>query len=128
MTASATAFWTTAFVLAYIVAPVSLIWGWARWIKEPKSWSFPSLISFVAFVIASASSALGLVTIIVGMWGVFEERYDGFYRVVDFGTIISLLGNFVAIGGIWRRSPLRWHALASAAASLGFWAVAFTWP
>jgi hypothetical protein len=128
MSASATTFWATAFVLAYIVAPISLIWGWARWARRPKSWSIPSLISFAAFIAASASAALGLLTIIVGISGVFERHYDVFYRVVDLGMLISTIGILAAIGGIWRRNALQWHALASAVATLGFWAVAFTWP
>jgi len=128
MSASATTFWTTAFFLGYIVAPASLIWGWARWIRQPKSWSFSSLISLVAFVVASSSAALGLVTILIGVLGAFEQHLSAFYRVVDLGMLISLIGIIVAIGGIWRKNPLRWHALSSAVATLGFWAVAFTWP
>ena len=128
MSTSNELFWITAFVLAYFVAPVSLVWGWARWTNRPRSWSYAWVTSFVAFLIASLSAILGIGTVVVGMSGAFEKHYDIFYRVVDFGIVLSLTGGLVAFGGIWRRNSLRWHALIAAAAMLGFWTVAFTWP
>jgi hypothetical protein len=120
--------WAVAFTFGYIIAPVSLIWGWVRWFNQPKPRAFSSATSLVAFILASASAAFGLLTVLYGMSGAFEEHYEVFYRVVGVGAVISLLAILVAVGGLWRKSPLRWLALASALGTLGFWADASTWP
>jgi hypothetical protein len=42
-------------------------------------------------------------------------------RIFRAGVLVSLAGVGFGIGGVWRASPLRWHAPTSALATLVFW-------
>ena len=120
--------WISAFVLAYFVGPISLVWGWVQWVRQPKLRTVSSNVSLIAFVIASLSAAVGLGTIGYALHGGFKQEYYFFYRVVALGGAISLAGILVAMGGIWRKNSLRWFALAGSVGTLAFWIVATTWP
>jgi hypothetical protein len=120
--------WISAFVLAYVVGPISLVWGWIQWVRQPKLRTVSAVVSLIAFVIASLSAAVGLGTIGYALHGGFKQEYDFFYRVVALGGAISLAGILVALGGIWRKNSLRWFALAGSVGTLAFWIVATTWP
>jgi hypothetical protein len=125
-------------VLAYLVMPTLLVWGWARWIKQrPRLWTISPALSFVGFLLASASALFALMVIIYSLSGGFEHtsnvpyyspNFSLFYRCVRGGVVLSLLGIAISIGGIWQRSSLRWHSIASAVGTLAFWLLATTWP
>ncbi|HEV2135489.1 MAG TPA: hypothetical protein VGR47_14745 [Terracidiphilus sp.] len=127
-------FFTTLFILVYIVAPVMLFWGWVRWtIDRPRTWTVPSTLSFAGFVCASASALFALGVILYGSGGGFEHtpgvsgdstNYELVARCLAIGAGLSALGIVLAIGGIWRKNQLRWHALVSAIATLAFWVLA----
>lgn len=128
MDPSVTALWISAFVVAYIVGPISLVWGWAQWISRPKLRTISAIVSLISFVMASLSATLGLGTIVYASRGGFERGYDSFFRVVLVGGVISLAGILLALGGMWRKSSLRWFALLGSMGGLAFWFVASTWP
>ena len=128
MGVSAIALFTLLFVLSYLVAPAALAWGWARWTGRPKVWTISSTLSFVGFLLASASAVLAMSTVVYASNGGFETSYSFFYRVVGRGAVISLLATIFAIGGVWRQGSLRWQAPAGAIGTLAFWLVATTWP
>ena len=116
-------------VLGYLVAPVSLVWGWMRWIKRrPRQLTIPSSLSLAGFILASASAAFALWTIAYGSGGRFESDYPLFYRDVAWGVDLSLGGFVFGIGGIWRENSLRWFAPAGTIGMLAFWIVASNWP
>jgi len=136
MTPASTIFFALLFGLAYLIAPTMLVWGWVRWSKDrPRSWTFFSTLSFVGFGIAT-SSALYAIWIILyagsnGFGTAFDHYapdYDAFYRCVVREMILSFVGTVFAIGGIFRRGPVRWQAPASAVGTLAFWLLATTWP
>jgi hypothetical protein len=131
MSALSVAFFTLLFVFAYLVSPTMLVWGWARWIKRrPRSWTISSTLSFAGFLLASASALFALWTILYALGGGFEHLpgYSFFYQCLRRGAVLSLLGIAFSVGGVWRRSPLRWQAPASAVGTLAFWLLATTWP
>ena len=137
MTASADIFWGTLFILAYIVAPIMLFWGWVRWtIQRPRNWTIPSTSSFVGFVCASASALFAICVILYGLNGGFvhtpggptySPNYGLYSRCIAIGAALSALGLVAAIGGLWRKSQLRWHAPIAAIATLAFWLIATAW-
>jgi hypothetical protein len=113
------------------VAPAMLVWGWARWIvQRPRLWTISSTLSFIGFLLASASALFSLWVILYASGGGFQRLpdYSFFYRCIRRGAIISLLGVAFALGGVWRRSPLRWQAPAGAVGTFAFWLLATTWP
>jgi hypothetical protein len=132
MNASSAVFFTLLFALGYLVAPAMLVWGWVRWIKQrPLLWTISSTLSFVGFLLASASAlfALWLIFFGIGKGGFdYVPDYSFFYRCVGRGAVLSLLAIVFALGGVWQRNSLRWQAPASAVGTLAFWLIATTWP
>jgi len=51
------------FAFGYLVAPIMLIWGWARWLRQPKVRTTPSILSLIGFVLASASALIAFLLI-----------------------------------------------------------------
>jgi len=108
-----------------------LVWGWVRWIKQrPRLWTTSSTLSFIGFLLASASALFAIWVIFFGVGGGFEHPldYSFFYRCIGRGVVLSLSALVFAIGGVWQRNSLRWQAPASAIGTLAFWLLATTWP
>lgn len=120
-------FFATLVIFAYGVAPVMLFWGWVRWtMNRPRTWTVPSSLSFAGFVCASASAVLALCIIANGAnW--YECSPGAIAYCLMIGAALSALGLVIAVGGLWRSSPLRWHAPICAVATLAFWLIATTW-
>jgi hypothetical protein len=128
----------TLLILAYVLAPIMLFWGWMRWtIRRPRIWTIPSTLSFAGFVCASASAVFAICVIFYGSSGGFEHTpgvspYSSnvrfFYQCIAIGAALSALGFVIAIGGLWRKNQLRWHAPITAIATLAFWLLATAWP
>jgi len=133
---STTIAWFFTFALAYLVAPVALVWGWIRYIKDRRQLlTVYSMLSFSGLLLASASALWGLVVILyafAGGFGTLPEHYAPnyglFYRCVLCGAVVSLLAILLALSGTWRKGAIRWQSLASALGTLAFWLVATTWP
>jgi hypothetical protein len=129
---------TVLFGLSYLVTPTMLVWGWVRWIKHrPRLWTISPALSFIGFLLASASALFALGVILYGDGGGFENtgnnpvyspNFSLLSRCVRQGVVLSILGVACSIGGVWRRGPLRWQAPASAVGALAFWLLATTWP
>jgi hypothetical protein len=136
MTPANVVLYTVLFGLGYLVAPAMLVWGWVRWIKHrPRLWTITSALSFIGFLLATASALYGLWMIFFAEAGGFLTTYPNYspdygllYKFIRRGALLSLLGTLFAIGGIWRRGPVRWQAPASAVGTLAFWLLATTWP
>jgi hypothetical protein len=121
MSVSVTIFISVLAILGYVVAPASLIWGWMRWTKLPKNNSVVSILSLIGFILASVSGSLGLATVLFARAGGTSVASETFRWLFLIGLFSSLIGVIFAIGGIWRRSPLRWFAPAGTLATLAFW-------
>lgn len=109
-------------VLGWIVGPVTLIWGWIRWARQPKSWTITSILSLLGFSLASASALVAVASIIYAN----SIRAFAFYdpllmKILGVGTLLALEGIVIGMGGVWRPSALRWHSLISAFEMLAFW-------
>jgi 4-amino-4-deoxy-L-arabinose transferase-like glycosyltransferase len=67
-------------VLGYLLSPIMLIWGWARWARLPKQRRVAAVLSLVGFILASASALLAVSSIsyahdrIVGEMGMFRQQ------------------------------------------------------
>lgn len=115
--------WFLTIALAYLVAPVALVWGWIRCVKDRrKLMTLFSLLSFSGLVLASASALYGLWVILYASANGFgtvsftnySPDYESFYKCVRYGAALSLLALLLALCGVWRRGVIRWHSLASA--------------
>jgi len=111
-------------LLGYVVAPISLAWGWTLWAVQPKLKTVTSILSLTGFVFATASAMLAVATAAYAQVHRFAYYDPLLLRTFRWGTLLSLAGAFFAISGLWRKSSLRWHAPVSALATLAFWIMA----
>ena len=97
-------------IVAYVVVPIVLITGWIRWRRRPQG--DPTLgISFIGFMLGSASALLAACSILVAFLGGGFRYYDPvLLQIYRIGTLLSLGGLVCAAIGAFRRSTLRWHA------------------
>jgi hypothetical protein len=125
-------------LFGYFLAPTTLVWGWARWMKQqPRLWTLSSTFSFVGFLLVSASALFALFMIAYASSGGFEHtlnnhgyspNYSLFFRWMQRGEILSLVAIAFTLGGVFRRSSIQWQAPISAVGMLAFWLLATTWP
>lgn len=74
MTVLGTAPYMLLLLFGYLVAPTALVWGWVRWMKQqPRLWTISSTLSFVGFLLASASALFALGMIHYALAGWFEH-------------------------------------------------------
>jgi hypothetical protein len=109
-------------IVEYAVVPALIVWGWMRWFKRRRPIAVFSVLSLFSFALATVSA-------ICAFWSILYARYAGglpYYdplllKLFRLGSLASLAAMLVALAAVWRPSPLRWHALACAAATLFFW-------
>jgi hypothetical protein len=111
-------------ICAFLVAPTALIWGWIRFARSPKHKTIFPLLSLFGFVLATCSGLLAIGSTIYAQ----HIHGFGFYdplelKILRWGSILSLAGLLFALGGIWRKGPLRWFSIAGALGTLAFWIV-----
>ncbi len=114
---------SAAFVIfEYAGVPALLIWGWVRWFRRPKPRTLFPVLSFVGFAFATASVVLAFVSMMyassAGGFGYHDPRLINIFRLA---AVLSLSATAFALGGVWRTSSVRWHALVCAIATLLFW-------
>jgi hypothetical protein len=108
-------------VMGVVVAPVMLTWGWIRWVKLPKVKTVWGILSLAGFMLATASALLAIAGLAIANVDWFAYYDPKLMQILVWGVTVSLAGLLFAGGGVWRKSPLRWHALVSAFGTLCFW-------
>jgi Ca2+/Na+ antiporter len=109
-------------LLGYVVAPVTLIWGWLCWISTPKLQTIPAFLSLIGFILANASALTAFISITYALsihgFAFYDPRL---MRIVGWGILCSLVGFVFGICGLWRPNSLRWHVPVCAIGTLAFW-------
>jgi hypothetical protein len=118
-------FFVPLIVGGFIGAPALVVWGWLRWMQRPKQRTLCPNLSLVGFLFATASTLLAVLSVMYS-FGVGGFRYydPHLLKIFRWGILLSLAGIVLGISGVWRPSPLRWHAPASAVGTLIFWIIA----
>ena len=112
------------FGVGYIVSPVMLIWGWVRWSIRPHPRTIQSILSLIGFILATASALLAVSSIAYAQVHRFPYYDRLLLRIFRAGALLSLAAGAFGVAGVWRPSPLRWHAPASALGTFVFWIMA----
>ena len=112
------------FVVAYLVPPSLLIWGWLEWRVNPILSTVSAILSFIGFALATVSALLAISTIAYAQVHRFPFYDPLLLRIFRSGALLSAGGLVFGLAGIWRPSSLRWHAPASALGMLTFWIIA----
>jgi hypothetical protein len=108
-------------ILEYAVAPALFLWGWARWFNRPKPRTLFLILSFVGFALATGSAVLALLSFVDARSVVGFALHDSQLLIIFWSAgVLSITATAFALAGVWRPSPLRWHALVCAVATLLF--------
>ena len=109
-------------LLGYIVAPVTLISAWIRWISQPRHWSATSVCSFASLVLATASGMVAISSVVwaqaIGGFGWYDPRL---MKMMAWGLLLSVSAVVLSFGGVWRRNELRWQSPVASIGTAAFW-------
>jgi hypothetical protein len=120
--AMGTAFIAIYFLVVYLAVACGLLWGWLRWSGAEKNWGAPSALSFSGFGLATSSALLAVGALVYGhAIGGFPHYDPRLMRIYRWGSLLSMSGIIVGLGGVWRKNALRWHSPLCAAGMLIFW-------
>lgn len=115
-------FFAVIIAMAYVVAPIMLIWGWIRWIGRREVLGRPFFLSLIGFILSTASGLLAISTI------VYARAIHGFpfydptlLRIYRWGFLLSAGGIVLGLTGIAKANALRWHAPLAGLGTLAFW-------
>jgi hypothetical protein len=111
-------------VVSHLITPVMLIWGWSRWAQWSKLKTIPSILSLSGFALATLSAILAVSSIAYAQVHRFGFYDPSLMKIMRWGSMLSLAGFLFAVGGAWRKSPLRWHAPVCALGTFAFWVLA----
>jgi len=109
-----------AIPLAVVLAvPVLLVWGWIRWWNDKNPRTILTTLSLIGLLLATLSALLAFFTHLYARFIRSFPFYDPtLMKIYAWGSLLSLGGIVFAIAGVWRRGPVRWHALASSVGTL----------
>ena len=109
-------------ILAFVMTPLVVAWGWIRWARSEKRWTTLAVLSFCGFALATGSVALAVALSIYGhATGGFEFCDPRLTRVYAIGMLLSASGLILSLAGIWRFNSLRWHAFICSLGILVYW-------
>src|SRR5215467_304484 len=101
--------------------PMMLVWGWVRWAKRKPPLTRSAVLAIAGFSLATASAFLAIAsTVYARAIGGFPYYDPRLLRIYWCGLLLSVAATVLAIGGLWRPSPLRWHAPVCAFGTLVF--------
>jgi hypothetical protein len=114
--------WIMCAIAVYGVLPVLLIWGWMRWASSSQPRTAPAIMACVSFALTNLSALLALGTVFYAWFVRPFPYYDRvLMKIYGCGMLLSLAAFVIALGGVWRPSPVRWHAPLVALGMLTFW-------
>ncbi len=91
-------------ILGYVMAPVTIIWGWVRWARELKLRTVVPFLSLAGLVFASASALLAIGSRLYAQpIGGFSFYDSLLLRIYRWGAMLSLAAFLLSLGGIWRK-------------------------
>ena len=106
----------------YFGLPALMISGWVQWFRRKQPRTVSSILSLIAFILATASGLLAVSSALyahaIGGFPFYDPLLLRIYRR---GGLLSVSGIVFGISGIWRPSSLRWYAPAFAVGTFLFW-------
>jgi len=110
-----------------IVLPAAIIYGWVRWAKSKATIAGLSVLSLVAFVLATSSALLAFGALLYAhLMRSFPFHDPTLMQIYRWGFLSSLGGFVLGFIGCWRRSALRWYAPVCSLGVVVFW-IAAAW-
>src|SRR5436190_3679902 len=95
----------------YIAVPAGLVWGWIRLLKYRQSQPTFLAPSLAAFALGTLSAVLAIgATLLTSNATAGPD--PSLLRLYRMGALLSFIGIVLAVVGVRRPGPLRWHAPA----------------
>src|ERR1043165_7604142 len=89
----------------YLALPLGVSIGWVRWLKRETPLTAFSILSLIAFGLATCSGSLAIGSLIYGRAiGGFPFYDPRLLRIYRWGGSLSLGGFFLGVFGCWRRT------------------------
>jgi len=90
-----------------------LIWGWARYFKQPRVRGLLPAMSVGGLALVSISVLIGVGGFIRQLFNPGLLYFDPILqRMVGIALLVSLLAVAFSLLGVWSKNPVRWHSLA----------------
>ena len=96
--------------------------GWIQWARQSQPRNVFSYLALIGFSLAAVSLIIAVATLL------YAQKIGGFpygdpllFRIFPWGGYSSSGGLLFAVASVWRRSPLRWYALALSLGTVFFW-------
>ena len=111
-------------IAAYVGLPIVLVTGWRRWVGGVGKYGPSAVLALAGFTLASGSALLAICSVLYAMAaGSFRYYAPALLAIYRIGIVLSLAGMAFALGGVWRRSALRWHAPVLSFGMLLLWLI-----
>src|SRR5208282_3120713 len=96
--------------------------GWIRWARQSQPRNVFSYLALIGFSSATVSLIIAVARLLYARKiGGFPYGDPRLFRIFPWGGLTALGGLLFAVAGVWRRSALRWHALALSLGPVFFW-------
>jgi hypothetical protein len=106
----------------YAALPALVIWASVRLARRPRVSGVSPILSLIGLALATASVSLAIGSVLYAhAIGGFPFYDPLLLRIYRWGALLSISALLFAIGGVWRPSSTRWHALAASIVVLLFW-------
>jgi hypothetical protein len=108
--------------LFYGATAFVVVTGWVRWARQSQPRNTFSRFALIGFALANVSLIIAVAGIVyarkIGGFSYYDPRLMRLFR---WGGLFSLGGFLFSAVGVWRRSALRWYAVALSLLTLFFW-------
>jgi hypothetical protein len=111
-------------ILGYVVAPITLIWAWIRWIGQPKLWSPAPCFSLAGLSLATVSAILAASSVVYAQIHGFGWYDPLLLKLMMWGLVLSFGGLVLSLGGVWQKNAVRWQTPVASVAMAAFWLLA----
>jgi hypothetical protein len=98
-----------------------VIWGYASWRRSDVHFSAAERCSLAGFTLASLSAVFEIGSALVAQFHHFHFYDSALMKIYACGFLTAALGLVVSVGGLARKSPLRWKAPALSTVMLLLW-------
>jgi hypothetical protein len=106
----------------YLALPLMTIWGWMRWAGRSQPRTSSSILSLIGFIFSTASVVLAISSLVYAhVIGGFRSTIRFCCESIGLGLGFPYWASFFSLIGVWRPSPLRWHAGLCSTGTLLFW-------
>src|SRR5579872_2764246 len=98
-------------LMGYVFAPITLLFGWIRWIGRREELGRPFFLSLIGFILSTASGLLAVSAIAYAVATHGFQFYDPkLLRIYAWGLLLSAGGVVLGLTGVSAPNALRWHA------------------